>query len=144
MESKNRTTNWKQIAIALVVMAALLVGVICLYSKFGPKTQEGMKDITITVIDNNQKSTVYELRTDAKTLQEAMDDAEGLTYGCAEDQTSTMVDTVNGVKADYAVDASYWGFYVNGEYCQYGIATQPVADKDAFEIIYESGAYGGE
>ena len=47
-----------------------------------------------------------------------------------------MVDTVNGEKAVYEEDGAYWGFTVNGEYCNYGIAEQPVADGDEFEIVY--------
>jgi hypothetical protein len=44
------------------------------------------------------------------------------------------VDTVNGLYADYVKTGGYWGFYVNGEYCNYGISEQPVEDGDAFKI----------
>lgn len=47
-----------------------------------------------------------------------------------------MVETVNGVTADWNVDQSYWAFYVNGEYCNYGIEEQPVANNDTFQIVY--------
>ncbi|MEE0967314.1 MAG: DUF4430 domain-containing protein, partial [Bacilli bacterium] len=43
---------------------------------------------------------------------------------------------VNGVTADYNTDGAYWGFYVNEEYCNYGIDQQPVNDQDAFQIVY--------
>ena len=33
--------------------------------------------------------------------------------------------------------SSQQGFYVNGEYCMYGIDSQPVNDEDMFEIVYE-------
>ena len=33
--------------------------------------------------------------------------------------------------------SAYWGFYINGEYCSYGIDSQPVSDGDIFEIVYE-------
>lgn len=134
--SENKKLNWKQIVIALVVLVALIVGGIFVYSKFGPQTQKGEKHITIEVIDKEKKSTVYELDTDAEVLKEAMDEADGLTYGGSESEYGLMIDTVNGVKADYNVDASYWGFYVNGEYCNYGIESQPVTDGDEFQIIY--------
>ena len=49
-----------------------------------------------------------------------------------------MVDTVNGVRADYEADGAYWSFCVNGEYCNYGIDTQPVEDGDVFSIVYTS------
>lgn len=47
-----------------------------------------------------------------------------------------MVTVVNGVSADYNVDGSYWAFYVNDEYCQFGVDEQPVNDKDTFKIEY--------
>ena len=46
------------------------------------------------------------------------------------------IHTINGVKADYNTDNAYWSFYVNDEYCNYGVDTQPVNDKDAFKIVY--------
>ena len=47
-----------------------------------------------------------------------------------------MISSINGEVADYNVDSSYWSFYVNDEYCNYGIDTQPVKDGDAFAIVY--------
>ena len=47
-----------------------------------------------------------------------------------------MVETVNGETVDFDRDGSYWAFYVNGEYCSYGIDTQPVEDEDVFRIEY--------
>ena len=133
---QNKKLNWKQIVIALVVLVALIVGGIFVYSKFGPQTQKGEKHITIEVIDKDKKSVVYELDTDAEVLQEAMDEADGLTYSGTESEYGLMINTVNGLTADYSVDASYWGFYVNGAYCNYGISEQPVANGDEFQIIY--------
>ena len=65
-----------------------------------------------------------------------MEEAEGLTFSGTESEYGMMVDTVNGERADYNQDGAYWSFYINGEYCNYGIDTQPVADKDAFSICY--------
>ena len=66
----------------------------------------------------------------------AMEEAEGLTFEGTESQYGLMVEVVNGEKVDFNVDKSYWGFYVNGDYCNYGIDTQPVEDGDAFKIEY--------
>lgn len=133
---EKKTTKWIRIVIALIVMAALIVGGIFIYSKFGPQTKKGVKNITIEVIDNKGDSQVYELNTKAEVLKEAMDEAEGLTYAGDESEYGLMIHTVNGVTADYSVDSGYWGFFLNGEYCNYGITTQPVSDGDEFQIIY--------
>lgn len=117
----------------VVVLIAALVAV---WMIFGAKPQEGAKAITIEVINSADESTMYELNTDAEYLRQAMDEAEGLTYDGKESEYGMMVSTVNGEVADYNVDGSYWSFYVNGEYCNYGIDTQPVVDGDAFVIEY--------
>ena len=100
------------------------------------KPVAGSKEIVIEVVDNNQETTTYELKTDAEYLEQAMNEAEGLTFSGTEGTYGLMIDTVNGVVADYNVDGAYWSFYVNGEYCNYGISEQPVEDGDAFQIVY--------
>ena len=118
---------------ALIAVVAILIGV---YSAFGAKPVAGSKNITIEVINKAAESVVYELSTDAEYLRQAMDEAEGLTYDGTESEYGLMVSTVNGEVADYSVDCSYWSFYVNDEYCNYGIDTQPIMDGDAFAIVY--------
>lgn len=121
-----------------IVMAAIVVGMILLYGIFRPKAVEGSKEITIEVVNNKQESVTYELKTDAEYLRQAMEEAEGLTFSGTESQYGLMVESVNGVVADYSVDGGYWSFYVNDDYCMNGIDTQPVYDKDAFLIKYET------
>lgn len=115
--------------IALVVLVALLA---VMYFVFGAKTVTGSKEITIEVVNKAQEATMYELRTDAEYLRQAMEEAEGLTFSGSDG----MVDTINGERADYTLDGAYWSFNVNGTYCNYGIDTQPVLDGDAFSIVY--------
>lgn len=118
---------------ALIAVVALLIGV---YAAFGAKAVVGSKDITIEVVNKASESTMYELSTDAEFLRQAMEEADGLTFDGTESEYGLMISAVNGEVADYNVDASYWSFYVNDEYCNYGIDTQPVMDGDAFKIVY--------
>lgn len=90
------------------------------------------KNVTIEVVSSDGESKIYEITTHADFLQDVMDEAEGLTYVT----NDGMVMVVNGVRADYVLDGAYWAFYVNGGYCNYGIADQPVNDKDNFKIEY--------
>ena len=127
---KNKKIIGVGIFVALIAILALV------FFNFREKAVEGSKEISIEVVDKDGKSTTYELNTDAEFLQQAMDEAEGLTYGGAETQYGFTVDTVNGVCADYTKDKAYWSFYVNDAYCNYGISAQPVADGDAFRSVY--------
>ena len=140
MTETTNKNNKKTLKIALGVGAlVVLVAVFALvYGKFSAKPTAGEKAITIEVIDANAASTTYEINTDAEFLRQAMEEAEaeGLTFGGAESEYGLMVDTVNGIRADYTLDGAYWSFNLNGTYCNYGIDDQPVTDGDAFSIVY--------
>ena len=128
--------NGKKIAIGVtvLVLAAVLFGAI--YLKFAPKAVEGAKEISIEVVDDTQKSTVYTVNTDAEYLRQALEETEGLTVEGTESELGLMVDTVNGVTADYGTDGAYWAFYLDGDYCTYGVDDQPVEDGQAYSIVY--------
>ena len=99
---------------------------------------EGSKNIIIEVKDSEGNVTTYEVTTDAEFLRQAMDEAEGLTYSGTDSEYGMMVEVVNDEQAIYTVDNAYWAFYVNGEYGQYGIDSQPVTDGDTYSIVYEA------
>lgn len=131
----------KKVILGVVVFIAVVAILGAVYYFTRPETQKGAKEVAITVVSEEGKKTEYEIHTDAEYLQGAMDDAkeEGLTYSGTEGDYGLMVDTVNGEKAVYEDDGAYWAFTVNGEYCNYGVSEQPVADGDKFEIIYTIG-----
>ena len=121
----------KKIIVAIVAFVLIIAAVATAYFVFSEKATEGAKAVTITVIDNKGESKEYKVNTDALYLSDAMTDA-GIEYS----GTDGMVDTINGVQAVYEADSSYWAFYVNDTYCQYGIYEQPVDDGDSFKIEY--------
>ncbi len=118
---------------ALVLVAVIFAGI---YVVLGPKASAGAKQITIEVIDDTQASTVYEVSTDAEYLGDAIRETKDLVVGGTEGEYGLMVDTVNGIVADYNADGAYWAFYVDGEYCMYGMDEQPIEDGQAYQIIY--------
>lgn len=118
------------------VLAVLVLVFAGIYFMFREKPVAGAKSITIEVVNQSSETENYKVDTDAEYLRQAMEEADGLTFSGTESEYGMMVDTVNGVRADYTLDGAYWSFYVNGEYCNYGIDTQPVADGDAFSIVY--------
>ena len=140
-ETNNQTAQKKGKGklIAAICALVVLVGLfVTMWAAFGPKTTEGAKEVTLSVVDDAGKNITYNAKTDALVLQELMDELEddGLTYSGSESQYGLMIDTVNGLRADYTLDGAYWSFYVNDEYCNYGVSEQPVNDGDAFSIVY--------
>lgn len=130
--------NAKKI-IGVVIVIVLIIALGALYFVFREKPVEGSKSITIEVINSKSESVVYELKTDAEFLRQAMEEVDGLTFNGTESEYGLMVSEVNGEIADFSANGAYWSFYVNGEYCNYGIDTQPVLDGDAFSIAYTVG-----
>lgn len=124
----------KILAVALV--AVLVAALAFVYVAYSEKAVEGEKNITIEVVMPDETVTVYEVDTDAEYLIGAMEDADGLTFEGEDGIYGLSVSTINGVRADYTLDGAYWGFFVNGEYCNYGVSQQPVEDGDAFSIVY--------
>lgn len=120
----------------MIILFLLVATLSFVYVKFSEKPVEGSKAITIEVIDDKEKSTTYEVKTDAEYLKQAMEDADDLTFDGEEEEYGFTLYKVNGVVADFNVDGAYWSLMVNGEYGNYGISQQPVKDGDAFQIIY--------
>ncbi|MBP8968885.1 MAG: DUF4430 domain-containing protein [Lachnospiraceae bacterium] len=133
----------RNLLIGAGLFVALIALVLIIYNLNKPQAQpevtnEGSKNIIIEVKDSEGNVTTYEVTTDAEFLRQAMDEAEGLTYDGSDSEFGMMVEVVNGEQAIYAEDNAYWAFYVNGEYGQYGIDSQPVTDGDTYSIVYEA------
>jgi hypothetical protein len=136
-ETKKNNKSKILIGVLLVVVLAAIFAVV--YANFSAKPTEGSKAITIEVIDNEEQTTSYEVKTDAEYLRQAMEESGMKFSGTESEEYGMMVDTVNGLTADYDADGAYWAFYVDGEYCSYGIDSQPVEDGQDYQIIYTTG-----
>lgn len=128
----------KKKLIGIGALLVLVVAMVFVYSTFKEKPVEGSKAVTLEVVNSKEESVVYELQTDAAFLNEVMDEAkeQGFTYEAEEGQYGLMINSVNGESAVYETDGAYWGFFVNDEYCNYGVSEQPVEDGDVFAIVY--------
>ena len=128
----------KKKLIGIGALLVLVAAMIFAYSTFKEKPVEGSKAVTLEVVNSKEESVVYEVQTDAEFLIEIMDEAkeQGFTYEGEEGQYGLMITSVNGESAVFETDGAYWGFFVNDEYCNYGVSEQPVEDGDAFAIVY--------
>lgn len=133
-EKKSGKGKWLAAVIGLVLLVALFVVV---YVAFAPKTQEGSKAVTVTVVDKEGMETVYECHTDAEYLMELVEETDGLELTGYESEYGFFIEGVNGLTAIYETDGAYWALYVNGEYGMYGVDSQPVVDGDTYSFVYE-------
>ena len=138
MEKKQ--SDRKKIIIGAVILVVLLAAFTVIYVVFGPKAAQGSKEYILKVVDDNGETTEYTGHTDAEYLRGALEELEksdDLTIEGEESDYGLFIDTVNGVTADYSKDKAYWALYVNGEYGNYGVDSQPVTDGDTYSLVYE-------
>lgn len=79
---------------------------------------EGAKTLVVEVKADDRQIT-FTIHTDKTTVGAAM-----LEHNLLEGEVGDyglFVKKVNGIVADYDVDQTYWGFYVNGEYAMTGV-----------------------
>lgn len=138
MEKKQ--SDRKKIIIGAVILVVLLAAFAIIYVVFGPKAAQGSKEYILKVVDDNGETTEYTGHTDAEYLRGALEELEksdDLTIEGEESDYGLFIDTVNGVTADYSKDKAYWALYVNGEYGNYGVDSQPLTDGDIYSLVYE-------
>ena len=120
--------------IALVVAVALLAGV-WLLSK--PETVAGRKNITVTVVHGDGTAKDFHCSTDAEYLGQVLL-AEGIAEG-VEGPYGLEIHTVDGEKADWSVNKSYWALYIGADYATTGADGIVVTDGGAYSLVYTIG-----
>lgn len=126
----------KKKVIGAAAVVIIIVGMFAAYFAFKGDRAEGKKEIKIEVINSKMESKVYEVKTEAEFLRQAMEEAEGLEFEGEESQYGLVLQSVNGEKAVYEEDGAYWCIMVNGEYGNYGADQQPLADGDQYQLVY--------
>ena len=140
METKKWYQN-KRAIIGVLALVVVIVAMIFTYNALKPQAQQGTKAVQLEVTDAEGNKETYAVKTDAEFLIEVMDELkeQGFFYDGTESEFGLMIDTVNGQTADFEQDGSYWGIYVNGEFANYGVSEQSVADGDTFGFAYTTG-----
>ena len=122
------------ISVLMVVMLLFTVG--CGETQNNSSTATEIKEIAVTVVYKDKSEKVFDIETDAKFLGEAMFQKKLITE---EEFKSGFYTVIDGVKADYSVDKSWWCITKSGKMTTVGMNEQPIADGDSFEITYTIG-----
>lgn len=94
-------------------------------------SQNATITITVKVIEKDKTEKAFTIETDKKNLGDALLE-EGLV---TEDEHKTGFYTyIDGVRADYTADKSWWCFTKGGETVMVGANDLEIADGDKFEI----------
>ena len=119
--------------IALVAVVAVFAGV---YFATQTGTTQGAKAFTVTVVHADGSSKEFSYKTDAEKLGAFLEE-KGLIDSKGADEG--MFHSVDGEKADWNENQSYWAFYVGEDYAITGIYDTSIEDGAAYKLVYTIG-----
>lgn len=137
METRKETKKQnRKIIIGAAALILTIAALMTVFYVFREKAVKGSKAVTLEVISQEEKSTKYQVQTDAEFLRQVMEEAKDFTFDGEVGAYGFTLYTINGETHNWNEDGSYWAVYVNGEYANYGIDEQPVQDGDTFQFQY--------
>ena len=126
--------NNKKMILALIALV-LVVGVFAgVWFATRPQSTEGSKTFTVCIVHSDKTEKTFTYSTDEAKLGTFLE-AEGVIAGDGDG----MFHTVDGEKADWSVNQSYWALYLNGEYAMSGIYDTDIVDGTVYKLEYTLG-----
>lgn len=126
-----------KIIIALVVLAALIVGALALYNAYMPDGVSGEKHIAVEIIHGDGSTKDSAIITDSENLRGALEQEEGLIAG-DDSEFGLFVTTVDDETADSAQE-QWWCFTKGGEMLMTGVDDTMIQDGEHYEITFTVG-----
>ena len=126
----------KKLILAVIALVLVVAALAAVYFISRPSAQEGSKAFTVTVVHADGSEKRFDYRTDAEKLG-AFLEGKGLIDSQGADQG--MFHTVDGEKADWNVNHSYWAFYIGEDYAMTGIYDTLIEDGAAYKLVYTLG-----
>ena len=119
--------------------------IVCLASRGAQVDKEGLwKNATYlkdTELGKGAKTAVVEVKAGEQSItftvhtDEEMLGAALLAHNIIAGKDG-LYTKVNGMVADYNVDKSYWGFYINGEMAMVGMDDTPITEGTVYKLEY--------
>ena len=91
---------------------------------------------TVVVVHQDKTEKTFQYETDPGKLGAVLE-AKGLI--ASEGADDGMFHTVDGEKADWNVNQSYWAFYVENEYAIKGIYDTDIENGKTYKLVYTIG-----
>ena len=144
-QTKERIMKMKNFISAAISLTLTLTLILCLAACTGTDAKEGLWESATytedTTLGNGAKTATVEYRigeekitftikTDKETLGAALNE-HALLEG-----KDGLYTKINGVTADWNVDGSYWGFYIDGQYAMTGVDDTPIDEAVIYSLVY--------
>ena len=127
----------KKVWIAAIVLVLLVAVLAAVYFMNRPQTAAGAKEITLTVVHADGSEKQFRYRTDEEYLGSVLL-AEGIVQG-EDGPYGLTIYVVDGERADWNENQSYWALYIGQDYATTGADSTPVHDGDSFKLVYTIG-----
>ena len=126
----------KRILAVILCIVLIAASAIMLWSCSDKNTLgKGATSFKIEITNEKGEVKKYTIKTDSETVGDALIDVKLIPE---DSKAAGYFETLDGVKADYAADGSYWGFYVDGKmYMDGGVFDVKVEKGATFEFKYE-------
>lgn len=89
-------------------------------------------NITVKLVLADKTETVFKIKTETTTLADALLEKKLISK---EEYDAGFYSTINGVRADYTLDKTWWCFYINGKEALTGANEIILNEGDSFEIV---------
>ena len=121
--------------LAILLALTLLFSFAACGNEKGEDENTGTEKLQFTVIvvhkDKTEKIFTYEAA--AGKLGDVLEAADLIDSGGADEG---MFHTVDGEKADWSTDQSYWAFYIENEYAMTGIYDTDIEGGRTYKLVY--------
>lgn len=124
---------------AILLTLALVLSLAACGNKENPETTAAAGDalqFTVIVVHADESEEIFLYDAQPGKLG-AFLEAEGLIK--SEGADDGMFHTVDGEKADWNENQSYWAFYVENEYAMKGIYDTDIANGANYKLVYTIG-----
>ncbi len=101
-----------------------------------PAKEEEKLQFTVVVVHKDQSEKTFQYAVAGGMLGDVLE-KEGLIE--SEGADDGMFHTVDGEKADWNIDQSYWAFYEGEEYAMTGIYATEIVNGRTYKLVYTIG-----
>ena len=123
--------------ISVLVLALMMLALACLFAACGNKEAEKKYTITVIVVNDKAEEKTFTVKTDRENLADALLD-EKLVSG-SDSEWGLVIDTVDGLRADYSVDQSWWALYEDDKMSEVGASSLQLKDGGVYKLVYTVG-----
>lgn len=125
------------VAVAIVLLAAVALGMVGIYQLTREDPVEGAKEITVTVVHKDGSEKVFVCHTDEQYLGPVLVTEKIVADNVGE--YGLYITTADGELADYNVDQGWWALYEGDTQCATGADQVVIEDGDSFRLVYTIG-----